>query len=262
MGRPFADQCARQVRAIAEMKCDWLTLSTVELNAQLAKAPIVLLPIGAIEAHGPHLPVGTDVFLAESLAERLAIRLAKGTLVLPSIRYSVAEFADAFVGTISIPFEVAKKQLESVVDRVRKSGARQIVFVNAHLDPAHRQVLLEVAQAHPDILFPDIVRRRFASRLGDEFQSGACHAGQYESSMMLSLRPDLVDMNRMLALSENDSSLSDAIRDGKLTFAEAGGKDAYFGAPAKSTAEFGEQLLDELVAIHMEVIAEAPESNR
>jgi len=75
-----------------------------------------------------------------------------------------------------------------------------------------------------------------ALRLGDEFKSGACHAGSYETSLVLAASPFLVREEIATELDENPISLSRAIRDGKKTFLQAGGPQAYFGDPASATA--------------------------
>jgi creatinine amidohydrolase len=99
------------------------------------------------------------------------------------------------------------------------------------------------------IAFPDFTRRALAATLTDEFVSGACHAGQFETSLVLADRPDLVGTHDGLA--ENPASLVDAFAKGATTFAEAGGPEAYFGTPAAATAEEGHassQIMAEALA--------------
>src|SRR5262249_38222215 len=100
---------------------------------------------------------------------------------------------------------------------------------------------------------PDVSRKPWVMRLTEEFQSGACHAGRYEGSIVLSERPDLVRGTTMKALGPNPASLSQAIRAGKRTFEEAGGPRAYFGWPADATAEEGRATVETLG----EILAEA-----
>jgi creatinine amidohydrolase len=79
--------------------------------------------------------------------------------------------------------------------------------------------------------------------LTEEFQSGACHAGQFEGSVILAARPEWVREEIRTTLAANPISLSSAIRDGQSTFEEAGGPQAYFGDPAGATWEEGEQTI-------------------
>ena len=108
-------------------------------------------------------------------------------------------------------------------------------------------------------VFPDLTRRRWAERLTAEFRSGACHAGRYETSIVLAERPDLVRADVMSTLGPNPRSLVDAIREGLTTFSAAGGSDAYFGAPAEATAEEGRAIVEALGAILADAVVEAIE---
>ena len=76
--------------------------------------------------------------------------------------------------------------------------------------------------------------------LTEEFQSGACHAGQFETSLILADRPELVDRAAGEALADNPASLTEAFARGATTFAEAGGPEAYFGYPRRAGAAEGE----------------------
>ena len=107
------------------------------------------------------------------------------------------------------------------------------------------------------IVFPDIARRAWASRLTAEFQSGACHAGRYEGSVVMAVAPALVREEIRTELPPNPVSLSDAIRDGKSTFEEAGGPRAYFGFPAEATDEEGLRTIEVLGGILAEAVEEA-----
>jgi creatinine amidohydrolase len=99
------------------------------------------------------------------------------------------------------------------------------------------------------VAFPNLTAKPWALRLGDEFRSGACHAGQFETSMVLAERPELVREATRAALPPNPGSLSRAIRDGKQSFEEAGGARAYFGFPSQATAEEGRKTIEVLGAI-------------
>jgi creatinine amidohydrolase len=104
------------------------------------------------------------------------------------------------------------------------------------------------------VAFPNLAAKPWALRLSDEFKSGACHAGQFETSVVLAERPELVREDTRLALPAIPASLSSAIRDGKLSFEEAGGPRAYFGFPAQATAEEGRATIEVLGAILDEAV--------
>jgi creatinine amidohydrolase len=223
---------------------------------------VAILPVGAIEAHGPHLPLETDVIIAQAMARSGAARLSSRGLrvaILPPLTYTVAGFAQAFAGTISLRSETATATVVDIAASLSHHGFGVLAVANAHLDPTHLASLeaaAELIRRDPGIAvaFPNLAAKPWALRLGDEFKSGACHAGQFETSIVLAERPDLVREGLMAGLTPNPTSLSRAIRDGKRSFEEAGGSRAYFGFPAQATAEEGRATIDVLGAILDEAV--------
>lgn len=235
---------------------DLAELAYPHARTRLERGAVAFLPTGATEAHGPHLPLSTDVVIATEAARRAARRLTAqglGALVLPPVAYAVTEFAAEFAGTVSIPIETARSLVRDVILGAVRTGFRAVVVCNAHLEPANLQALREAvedarARGAP-CAFPDVTRKPHALRLGDEFRSGACHAGRYETSLVLAAAPSLVDLAIAARLEDNPRSLSLAIREGKRSFLEAGGPRAYFGFPRQATAEEGEALFDALADV-------------
>jgi creatinine amidohydrolase len=223
---------------------------------------VAVLPVGAVEAHGPHLPLGTDVVIAEAMARAGASRVAAhgvGAVVLPAISYSAAPFAARFPGTISLQPESVTALVLDLARELTRQGYAALAIANAHLDPAHIAALEAAASRAASegllpVVFPNLARKPWALRLGEEFQSGACHAGRFEGSVVLAERPDLVRRETLAALPPNPASLSVAIREGKRTFEEAGGPRAYFGRPAEATAEEGRETIATLGAILEEAV--------
>ena len=223
---------------------------------------LVVLPVGAIEAHGPHLPLDTDVVIATAMARAGARKLAaRGRLVviLPALAYTAASFGAAFHGTLSISAITVTALIVDVARNLSDQGFRLLALANVHLDPEHLTALNEAVNlAKADrllpIIFPDLTRKPWGTRLGDEFKSGACHAGQFESSIVIAERPDGVRETIRASLVANPISLSQAIKAGKRTFDTAGGPRAYFGDPAAATADEGARLIDALGAILEEAV--------
>ncbi|GJM43730.1 MAG: creatinine amidohydrolase [Gemmatimonadota bacterium] len=218
---------------------------------------LAILPVGATEAHGPHLPLAADVVIAEAMATagaRILRERGQDALVLPSFAYTAAPFAADFPGTVSVAPETVSALLVDVARSLTGQGFRGLVLANSHLDPAHLGSLQAgvdrcAAEGLLPVHFPNLTRKPWALRMGDEFRTGACHAGRYETSVVLAARPDLVRDAVARALPANPASLSAAIGSGKTSFAEADGPRAYFGWPADATSAEGRELIDVLGGI-------------
>ena len=225
-------------------------------------AAVAILPVGAIEAHGPHLPLETDVIIAQAMARSGGARLAARELrvaVLPPLTYTAAAFAQGFAGTLSLRPETVTSTVVDIAASLARHGFGVLAIANAHLDPAHLTSLDAAASAIRHdlgmvVAFPNLAAKPWALRLSDEFRSGACHAGQFETSIVLAERPDLVREETMAALPPNPASLSHAIREGKKSFEAAGGPRAYFGSPSQATAEEGRATIEVLGAILDEAV--------
>lgn len=231
---------------------------------ELKEDAVAILPVGAIEAHGPHLPLLTDVIIGRGMAVAGARAMeAAGVsqvVIAPPLQMTSAGFASDFAGTLSLKPETVTALLVDALVSLKRAGFQRIALANAHLDPAHTASLHEGVKVAREthgvaVTFPDITRKPWALRLSDEFKSGACHAGQFETSIVMAERPDLVREAIRVGLSANASSLTTAIREGKKTFAEAGGPQAYFGYPANATAEEGRATLETLGAILGDAVA-------
>lgn len=225
---------------------------------------VAILPAGAIEAHGPHLPLSTDVIIAEAMARAAADRLSAGgrdVVLLPPLSYSPAPFAAGFPGTLSIRPETLTALVVDIGRALATHGIRTLAVANAHLDPAHLAALHAAGEAlvgdGVTWVFPDLTRRALAERLTAEFRSGACHAGRFETSIVLAERPELVDDAVRRELPAVEHSLSVAIREGKRTFEEVGGERAYFGDPREGTVEEGSASIAELGRILEEGVLRA-----
>jgi creatinine amidohydrolase len=234
-----------------------------EARDAVSPGSVAVLPVGAIEAHGPHLPLETDVIIAQAMARAGAARMAArgmGAVLLPPLAYTAAPFAEGFPGTISLRPETVTALVADVARSLARQGYTALAIANAHLDPAHLASLdaaAEAARRELPVAFPNLTHKPWALRLGDEFRSGACHAGRFETSIVLAERPELVRAAMMVALPAVPASLSRAIRDGKRGFEEAGGARAYFGYPAQATAGEGRATVEELGAILDEAVRTA-----
>ena len=221
---------------------------------------VAILPVGAVEAHGPHLPLGTDVVIAEAMARSCAERLAsEGTtaFLLPPLWYTAARFAGTFPGTVGVEGRTVTDLIHQIASSLEEQQITTLAIANAHLDPAHLESLRDAAADPPPgtrIVFLDLTRGAVAARLTKEFRTGACHAGRFEGSVVLSETPDLFRSDIAARLEPNPSSLSTAIREGIDNFTDAGGPDAYFGWPAEATALEGRETVRTLGTLLAEAI--------
>jgi len=252
---------AREARQLAEMT--WEEARDLERRRTVA-----ILPIGAIEAHGPHLPLATDGVIAEAMARAGAALLDERgipAVLLPALAYTAAGFAAAFPGTISASPAAVTAIVSDIACSLGRHGFRALAIANAHLDPEHLASLhaardTGAGEGSIPIVFPDLTRKPWGGRLTDEFRSGACHAGRFEGSIVLAARPELVREDVRRALPEVPRSLATAIAEGKRTFEEAGGPRAYFGDPAAATAEEGRETIAALGGILADAVVEALEA--
>lgn len=239
----------------------WREHSWTEIDALDRAATVVILPVGAVEAHGPHLPLGTDTVISEGMAESAVLQLrAHGLtgLILPTLEFTAAEFARDFCGTLSFRPSTVAAVLEDLGENLKRGGWRKLAVANSHLDPVHLSCLRQAFEGFPlPVAFPDLTRGRLARQLSAEFQSGACHAGQFEGSIVLARRPQWVRSEVAASLADNPASLVTAIQEGKTSFAEAGGPQAYFGSPRAASAEEGAATLEILGRLLVEAILAA-----
>lgn len=237
-------------------------MTWAEVSALDRSRTVAILPVGAVEAHGPHLPLITDGIIADSMATAAAALLEAKDLIplqLPPLDYSAAPFAAGFPGTISVSAATTSGLILDIAKSLQTWEIPLLAIANAHLDPAHLRCLHGAAKAIRQettvaVAFPDLTHRRWGSRLTEEFKSGACHAGRFEGSIVMAARPEWVRDEIRAALPANPISLSTAIQQGSTTFEEASGPQAYFGDPAAASPEEGRQTIAVLGAILAESV--------
>jgi creatinine amidohydrolase len=227
------------------------TTASLEQLTSGKKGVIALLPIGSTEPHGPHLGLGTDVIISAAACLRACEMLDKrGTMVgviAPAISYGVTECATGFAGAVSIPPAVLTQYIGAVVDGLLASNIRHVCLVNNHLEPAHDTAVRAVLDGRDKkVSYACPLSKKWARTLSAEFKSGACHAGRYETSIVMAAAPELVTEALRQRLSPVPISLSEKLKAGVMTFEEMGLELAYAGDPAAATVEEGEHLIQRL----------------
>jgi creatinine amidohydrolase len=242
-------------------------LTTHALAERLARGPVVaLLPVGSVEPHGPHLPLATDTLISEAVVRRAVERLATDgidALVAPSIPFGVTDYARGFAGAVSVSAAALTAFVREVVAALLREGFAHVCVVNNHLEPEHDAAIrAAISGLAPRASVACPLTRRWGRTLSAEYKSGACHAGRYETSLVLAAEAGLVDVDRARTLPSLATSLSTEIAAGRTTFAAMGLDDAYTGAPAEATATEGDELLDRLAAMVVGEVGEALASCR
>ena len=245
---------------------DFAKLTWPEAKDLFDRDPVALLPVGATEAHGPHLPLDTDVTIACAQARRAAERLVERgvpAFVMPPVAYTVAQFAFGFPGTITVRPTTLWNLVEDVVESLEQHGVKRVVLCNAHLELAHVKLLrgllkdhAKMTARHAQLIFPDITRRRWAQTLGDEFLSGECHAGRYEASIVMAADGESVREEERLALEPKEVGLIEKMLGGAKDFLEIGADAAWCGDPASATADEGRALIESLATVVVSTIEE------
>ncbi|MEN9786573.1 MAG: hypothetical protein RLZZ299_1837 [Pseudomonadota bacterium] len=234
----------------------------VSPEASLAGA-VAILPTGACEAHGPHLPLDTDVRIACAMAERAAARLSatgRPARVLPPVAYGVTRFARNFPGTIGISPATMTALVAEILEAAHAAGATGLAIANGHLEPANLDALFAASRRVEGstgrvVAMPNAGSRRNAARLAAAAAPVDGHAGIYETSLVLAVAPHLVRDHA--SLPDNPADLGAGILAGATCFEDAGGPRAYFGQPAHATAALGDRLLEELAAMLVEAVEAA-----
>ncbi len=241
-------------------------LAYPEVRSLVDAGAIALWPIGSTEAHGPHLPLATDVLIAEETCkralERIETELEVKPVIMPALAFSVTEYAAPFAGTVSIPKETAIAYVRDVLIGMAAQGVRAVCLVNAHLEPEHRFALRDARDAAQKVakcplVIADPCDRRWVATMTEEFQSGSCHAGQYETSLVLACGGPVKAERAELKPVEID--LVGAMKKGKKTFTAMGADQCYFGKPKDASLREGDETYRQLVEIVLTTLGEALE---
>lgn len=212
----------------------------------------VVVPFGAVEQHGPHLPLGTDAIFGDKVGELVADRL--GAFIAPTVRIGCSSHHLSFAGTISLENETFYQVVRDVVRTLARHGFRRLVLLPTHggnFKPLGEAVNRMGPQegvriiTFPDVSFLMSAILPVASSLGLTPAEGGIHAGEWETSMMLAFRPDLVRM------AEAEVGYTGDLMSGIQKFFEEGvhavSDNGVFGDPRRASAEAGRRYVDRIV---------------
>jgi creatinine amidohydrolase len=232
----------------------WSESTSDEIGAAAAEGRIAVLPVGAIEQHGPHLPTGTDAVLAELAAREASSRT--GDVLLPTLALGCSlGHTDKWPGTLSLTPATQTLVVLELGRWVYASGFRKLLLINAHATngPPCQSALLQLRYELPDLrvrfvsvfdLTPEIAARYRAD--ADDF-----HANEAETSLMLYAAPDQVRIEK--AVDEEDRTVGRVWQYAMPPVTRSG----VVGSPSQAEPEAGESLLELVVAALAELLSRA-----
>lgn len=232
----------------------------VERLARSGKA-VTILPVGVVEEHGVHLPLGLDSFAAEVYAASAAPHLEENgyeVVVAPTISYGVARAAIDFPGTLSLEPETLRSMVVEIGRSLARHGLTRLVILNGHRDLHHMKALDQARTILVEEKSAQVLCVGFAS---DPAMTAACyrdgvkhlyrsprpdregHGGESETSVALDSFPEMVNHQVLKTLDANFDYDVDAFRNETKDYGTISGGRGYFGWPQAATAETGKQLV-------------------
>jgi creatinine amidohydrolase len=223
--------------------------SWVDVEQRARDHPCALIPVGAVEVYGPHLPQGTDGIVAAAVCERAARRA--GCLVAPLVPVGWSESLASFPGTLSVRPDALRDYCDGVVSSLFRWGIRSIMFVNGHLGNVPALQELALAYDRPDegrrVAQIDLWRfiQPFTADLLRSPSWKYGHAGETMTAVMLYLRPDLVRMDRAGRFLPDDAGAPLGVHAPRRYRDQA--PDGFVGDATLGTAEVGREIVDRCV---------------
>lgn len=247
------------------MRVEWWMLKAHELRTLAERGATVILPVGSMEQHGPHLPVQVDALLAGEVSRRAALRLAERmpVVVAPTVWMGLAEHHMTFGGTFTLDFHAYHAVLRCLCRSVDRHGFPRIFILNGHGGNVSALGVIAGELAHE--LTAKVATATYwhlkgtVTRFGEilEQQSNVLHAGEAESSMLLALAPDLVDRD---AMRTTEGPMGDIVRpSGAYGYRHICdiSPSGVLGKPQTATARKGELLLDAAAEAVAEAVTDA-----
>lgn len=225
---------------------------------------IILLPLGAIEQHGPHLPVSTDTDIVTEIAKYAEEQLPDDVLLCPTLAVGSSHHHLAFGGTLSVSPQLYTQFIIEIVESILKGGFTKIILLNGHggnITPV-KQALAVLSNRYDDTINPTIALATYWELAGRIFageppmQSPALsHACEYETSLMLHLFPGKVLMEKVQRAERPDSNgyvpwEDDEPYKGVVVFKQTDfiSSNGCSGEPQLATKDKGKHLFDHAVS--------------
>jgi creatinine amidohydrolase len=174
-----------------------------EIREAVAQNRVAVLPVGTVEQHGPHLPLVTDVLTATEMSRRAVERMPEEAVLLPPVYYSFNEHHMDFPGTIAVAGSTIVKYVTDIGKSLAHHGFRKILLVNGHgsnvpfLDVAARNITNGSPAICAMVSWWSLIPKELLRELREsEYPGGMAHGCELETSVLLYLRGDLVQMEK------------------------------------------------------------------
>ena len=225
-----------------------------EFAAFVKKVNFAILPVGAIEQHGPPLPMNTDVLIADYLGQRVAE--TTGGLLMDTLHYTPSFSLRLFPGTVRVSDQTFANMLVEIVESIATHGIKPVYTLVGHIGAAdackdaERQLLLTSQARMVNLVLPglnEVVAQHCQSK---RWHPGIVHAEEYETSCVLFLRPELVDMSKAVKEYPTRDPLFGPISLPWNEFTKSG----VVGDATLASAEKGRIMLDQIASQSVELI--------
>lgn len=193
-----------------------LEMPWVDIRDRLAETDLALIPVGASEVYGPHIPNGTDGLTALALARSIAEEV--DAVITPLVPVGYSQRLMSFAGTLSVPAAALQAYLQGIVESLRTYGVRRVLFLNGHAGNVFpvTELLQELRDAYNMRGAQIDVWRFIQSFAGEVLESDSYpfgHAGEAMTSVMLYLHPELMHMDRAVRTTpDNPTRFPDVIK--------------------------------------------------
>src|SRR5215467_3690251 len=226
-------------------------LTQPEIAAQLRKNPLVILPAGSVEQHGPHLPAGTDIYAANVISHAVAERM--DALVLPGGPLGVTPMHMPFEATITLTPDTYMRVVVETGVATAKHGAKRFLILNWH-EGNIPSLAIAAESLHRDhgLSVLTVQACYVAEELYGKTCNGLTHGGEIEALAVLAYRPDLVHLDRIDYSSDHAlGHKMDKLRRTRayqpvLTDIRSIAATGWFGSPQHATAEKGARMLTDI----------------
>lgn len=243
-------------------------LNTRELKEGIKEKTIdkVILPFGSCEAHGEHLPLGTDIFISTEMAERVA-KECKGSIIAPPVSFGTSINYNQYPLSINLRYETTIKLTEDILTSLIEYGLKNIIILNGHDAniPALEVASRNIKNDNKDVTILIVPGWWYYSRtiLKDKYSTwdGKGHGGEAETSLMMEIAPDLVDLDKASCQVHKD--VNDLSQHGVMVIwdIEEVTKTGTTGDSTSATKEKGELLLDEFTEYLIKLIRKLDDMN-